>query len=69
MSKTTTIKVSKKTLKELERLRDKLGLNTLEATIKLLIRENRRRLLDTAFGLDKNRLQPFSEEDRGENRS
>jgi hypothetical protein len=68
MSETTTIRVSKKTLKMLERLCQKLGASTLDETIRLFIIQQRRRRLEEAFGLDKGKIKPFSEEDRGEDR-
>ncbi len=69
MPNVTTIKVSKRVLRELEKLRDKLGLYSLESAIELLLRENRRRLLESALGADKSRISSFKEEDRGEDRS
>lgn len=69
MTDVTTIKVSRRVLRDLERLRDRLGLNSLESAIELLLKENRRRLLESAFGSDRNRVSSFREEDRGEDRS
>jgi predicted RNA binding protein with dsRBD fold (UPF0201 family) len=69
MSETTTIRVSKSTLKMLERLRQKLRAQTLDETIRLFITWQRRQKLDEAFGVDKGKIKPFSEEDRGENRN
>jgi len=50
----------------LERLREKLHVKSIDETIKLLIMENRKRLIAEAFGVDKGRLKPFSEEDRSD---
>jgi predicted RNA binding protein with dsRBD fold (UPF0201 family) len=69
MSETTTVRVSKATLKMLERLRQKLHAQTLDETIRLFIKRQRKQRLDEAFGLDKEKIKPFSEEDRGEDRS
>jgi predicted RNA binding protein with dsRBD fold (UPF0201 family) len=69
MSETTTIRVSKSTLKMLERLRQKLRAQTLDETIRLFITWQRRQKLDEAFGVDKGKIKPFSEEDRGEDRN
>ncbi|MEM3697399.1 MAG: VapB-type antitoxin [Candidatus Bathyarchaeia archaeon] len=67
MSEATTIRVSKSTLKMLERLRRKLGAQTLDETIKLFIAQQRRQRLSEVFGIDKGKIKPFTEEDRGEN--
>jgi predicted RNA binding protein with dsRBD fold (UPF0201 family) len=69
MSQTTTIRVSKATLKMLERLRRKLRAQTLDETIRLFIARQRRQILEETFGLDKGKIKPFSEEDRGEDRN
>jgi predicted RNA binding protein with dsRBD fold (UPF0201 family) len=69
MSETTTIRVSKGTLKMLERLRRKLRAQTLDETIRLFIARQRRQILEETFGLDKGKIKPFSEEDRGEDRN
>ncbi len=67
--KSTTVRVSKNTLGMLERLREKMQVGTLDEAIRLLIRRQRKMLIDEAFGLDRRRIKPFSEEDRGEDRS
>lgn len=67
LSEATTIRVSKSTLKMLERLRRKLGAQTLEETIRLFIAQQRRQRLSEVFGIDKGKIKPFTEEDRGEN--
>jgi len=69
MSETTTIRVSKNTLKMLERLRHKLRAQTLDETIRLFITQQRKSRLDETFGLDEGKIKPFSEEDRGEDRN
>lgn len=69
MSGTTTVRVSKTTLEMLERLRNKMNAKTLDEAIRLFIARGRKMKIDEAFGLDKSRIKPFSEEDRGEDRS
>jgi len=68
-SETTTIRVSKNTLKMLERLRQKLRAQTLDETIRLFITQQRKQRLDETFGIDKEKIKQFSEEDRGEDRN
>ncbi len=65
VAKSTTVRVSKNTLGMLERLREKMQVGTLDEAIRLLIRRQRKMLIDEAFGLDRRRIKPFSEEDRG----
>lgn len=69
MTETTTIRVSRNTLKMLEKLRHKLHANTLDETIRLFITHQRKQKLDETFGIDKNKIKPFTEEDRGEDRN
>jgi hypothetical protein len=69
MRETTTIRVSKSTLKMLEKLRQKLRASTLDETIRLFITWQRIQRLDETFGVDKGKIKPFSEEDRGEDRN
>ncbi len=64
----TTMRVSKRTLKELESLKEKLGAGTLEDAIQYLLREQRKRVIKSVFGKDAGRISPFTEEDRGEDR-
>ena len=69
MNETTTIRVSKKTAEKLENLREKLNARNLDETIQLLVKKQRKAVLDQAFGIAKNRIKPFTEEDRGEDRN
>jgi len=69
LGETTTIRVSKSTLKMLMKLQQKLGAQTLDETIRLFIKQQRRERLNEAFGVDKGKIKPFTEEDRGENRN
>lgn len=66
---TTTIRVSRKTVESLERLREKLDAENLDETIQALIKKQRNAIVEKAFGLDKGKIKPFTEEDRGEDRS
>jgi hypothetical protein len=68
MGETTTIRVSKGTLRMLERLRQRLQASTLDEAIRLFIMRQRRQRLEEALGLDREKIKPFSEEDRGEDR-
>lgn len=65
MSETTTIRVSRKTLEALERLREKLNAGSLDETIQSLVKKQRKTVLDKSFSLDKDRIEPFTEADRG----
>jgi hypothetical protein len=65
----TTVKVSKDTVRQLAALQRGLHTRTLEETIHLLLKRHRKELLDEAFGADRRRVSSFSEGDRGEDRS
>ena len=69
MSGTTTIRLSRETLDLLEQIRWRMGAKSLDETIRFLIRRQRRYLINQAFGIDRGRIRPFREEDRGEDRS
>jgi len=69
MNETTTIRVSKKTAETLENLREKLNAQNLDETIQLLVKKQRKAALDHGYGIAKNRIKPFAEADRGEDRS
>jgi hypothetical protein len=68
MTETTTIRVSKKTAETLERLREKLGAQSLDEAIQALVKKQRKAVLEKTFGADKDRIKPFTEADRGEDR-
>ena len=53
----------------LERFKEKFKVGSLDEAIQALIRQQRKAAIDKAFGLDKDRIKPFTEEDRGEDRS
>jgi superfamily I DNA and RNA helicase len=69
MNETTTIRVSKNTAQTLEHLREKLNAKNIDETIKLLVKKQRKAVLDKGFGIAKNQIKPFTEEDRGEDRN
>jgi hypothetical protein len=62
------VKVSRNTLTELEKLRDRLKVRSLDEAIAALIRRHRMDALRAALGADKGRVKPFTEADRGEDR-
>lgn len=64
----TTIKVSKDTLRSLGQLQRNLGKRTLDDTVKELIKQHRKALMAKAFSLDKGEIKQFAESDRGEDR-
>jgi hypothetical protein len=68
MSSTTTVKVSKTTLNELERLRNRLKVGSLDAAIRALIKRHRTEVLREALGADRGKIRSFDEDDRGEDR-
>jgi hypothetical protein len=65
----TTVKVSKETVRQLAALQKGLHARTLEETIHLLLKRHRKELLDEAFGADRGKVSGFSEDDRGEDSS
>ena len=71
MGSATTVKVSRTTLGELEKLRDKLRARSLDDAIRALIKRHRHEVhevLRKALGADRGRIRPFTEEDRGQDR-
>ncbi len=66
--KTTTIKVSKDTLKLLEHLKETMNEKSIEGVIRRLIKMRRLAILEEAYGLDRDLIGEFSEEDRLEGR-
>ena len=69
MSETTTIRVSRRTAETLEQLRESLRAESLDEAIQLLIKKQRKAILDRAFGAARNKIKSFTEEDRGEDRN
>lgn len=64
----STIKVSRSTLAELEALREAMKARSIEEVIRRFLKEHRQGMLEGVFGIDKGRIRPFTEEDRGEDR-
>jgi hypothetical protein len=60
----TSVRVSRDTLHELERLRRVFATRTADETIRKLIRERQTRALDRIYGIAKGKLAPFTEADR-----
>jgi hypothetical protein len=60
----TSIRVSRETVRELERLRAVLQTQTLDETVRKLIRERRAAALSRMFGSGKGRVKRFTEDDR-----
>ncbi len=69
MTEATTIRVSKKTAETLENIREKLKAESLDETIQLLVKQQRKTILENAYGVARGKIKPFTEEDRGEDRS
>jgi len=69
LDEATTVRVSRDTLRMLEKFRDKLNVESLDEAIRTLILRHRKAVIDKMLGLDRGRLTPFTEEDRGEDRS
>jgi len=65
----STIRVSRSTLEELETLRKAMKAKSIEEVIRRFLIERRKKSLDEMFGIDKEKIKPFTEEDRGEDRS
>lgn len=68
MGSATTVKVSRTTLNELQKLRSKLRARSLDDTIRALIKRHRHEVLREALSADRGRIGSFTEEDRGEDR-
>ncbi len=63
----TSVRVSRGTLRELDRLREVLHTSSADETIQKLIRDRRSRVLGRMFGSVKGAKQGFTEGDRLEN--
>jgi len=64
----TTVKISRDTLSNLERLKEEMKARSIDETVMALIKSHRRKILAGVFGVDKGRVKPFTDEDRGEDR-
>ncbi|NLF89140.1 VapB-type antitoxin [Candidatus Bathyarchaeota archaeon] len=69
MTEATTIRVSKKTAETLENIREKLKAESLDETIQLLVKQQRKTILESAYGVARGKIKPYTEEDRGEDRN
>jgi predicted CopG family antitoxin len=56
-------------LEELETLRKAMKAKSIEEVIRRFLIERRKKGLEEVFGIDKGKIKPFTEEDRGEDRS
>ena len=65
----TTVKVSRQTARKLSSLQRSLKTKSMDETVDLLVRQHRKELIRQAFGADRGKIKPFSEEDRGEDSS
>ncbi len=68
MAADTTVKISRDTLSNLERLKEEMKARSIDETVMALIKSHRRKILAGIFGVDKGRVKPFTDEDRGEDR-
>jgi len=69
LGESTTVKVSKETVRKLAALQRSLGKRSMDETIEALVKRHRKELLDMMAGTDKARDRVFREEDRLEDRS
>jgi hypothetical protein len=60
----TSVRVSRQTLEELERLREVFHTRSADATIRKLVRERRSRALQRMLGSGRGGISRFTEEDR-----
>jgi len=69
LAESTTVKVSKETVRGLAALRRSLHAKNMDETIEILVRRRRKEALDAAFGSDRAKSRKFTEDDRLEDRS
>ncbi|HVP23596.1 MAG TPA: hypothetical protein VMS77_06760 [Conexivisphaerales archaeon] len=69
LTESTTVKVSKETVRRLAALQRSLHARSMDETIAILVRRRRKEALDAAFGSDPTASRSFTEEDRLEDRS
>jgi hypothetical protein len=60
----TTMRVSRETLDELERLQRILKTKTADETLRAIMRVKRKELVDGAYGALRRKISPFTEADR-----
>ncbi|BDC18859.1 VapB-type antitoxin [Acidianus sp. HS-5] len=63
-----TVKVSESTLEMLKKLKEENNLSSIDDAIQYLIRLYREEKLKTFFGIDKEKITPFTRDDRIEDR-
>ena len=69
LAESTTVKVSKDTVRRLAALQRSLHTKSMNETIATLMKERRREVLDAVVGSDKVKSRRFEESDRLEDRS
>ena len=69
MGESTTVKVSKETVRKLAALQRSFGTRSMDETIEALVRRRRKDVLEAIAGTDKSRTRKFREEDRFEDHS
>ncbi|AEM39711.1 hypothetical protein Pyrfu_1858 [Pyrolobus fumarii 1A] len=68
MREYVTVKVSRRTLEQLENLKKVFNARSIDDVIQRLLREYRSRLLESLMGVDAGRVSEFREEDRFDSR-
>jgi len=69
MADSTTVKVSRETVRKLTALQRSLHTSSMDETIGILVKRHRKEILERLLGIDKGKISPFTERDRGEDRS
>lgn len=69
MAESTTVKVSKETVRKLSALQESLHTKSMDETIEVLLKKRRKEVLDSVLGAGAGRIGSFTEEDRLEDRS
>jgi hypothetical protein len=69
LTESTTVKVSKDTVRKLVALQRSLRARSMDETIEILVRRHRKEVIDAVFGSDQMKSRKFTEEDRLEDRS
>ncbi len=64
----TTIRVERRVVEELEEIKKKTGLKSLNDVVDFLIRQYKTAKLEQFFGIDKKRISKYTEGDRLEDR-
>ena len=69
LADSTTVKVSKETVRRLAALQRSLHTRSMDETIGVLVKKRRKEVLDAVLGSDKVKSRRFEEGDRLEDRS